>query len=73
VNKKKRDGSMRDRAVRIPRLRPLSRPLDAVLLIVLSVGIVAGGYALGLGWAGLAAPIVIVGEAISQLVHRRAR
>jgi uncharacterized membrane protein len=62
---------MRDKGMRIPRLRPISRPLDAILLIVLMVGIVAGGYALGLGWAGLAGPIVIIGAAIIQLVRRR--
>jgi hypothetical protein len=52
------------------RLRPTAQPVDALLGIALVAGIAGLGYALGVGWAGLAGPVVIVaGVIIGRMRH----
>jgi hypothetical protein len=52
----------------------MSRPVDALLCVVAIAGIIGLGYALGLGWAGAAGPIiVIIGVIIGRLRLRTKR
>ena len=57
--------------MRFRPLTPATRPLDAVLTIMLVVGLIAGGYALGFGLEGIFVTIVIIGEVVLREGRKR--
>jgi hypothetical protein len=56
--------------MRLRRLKPTTNPIDAVVTIALVGGVVGGGYALGLGWAGAAGVAVIWVEVMARRLLR---
>jgi hypothetical protein len=60
--------------MRLRRLKPAEKRRDAALTCVLMVSVVALGYAIGVGWAGAYALVVIGGQwLIERYRERRSR
>jgi hypothetical protein len=57
--------------MRLRKLKPLERPIDALVFGGLSVGVVALGYLAGLGWSGVAGPIVVLGSLVVNRIRAR--